>query len=72
MSSKTPPTYSKVPTSPSKLQPPPAFPEKSNDDSSNTLSSEMVEIAIDMMVKYTFSSSLTQPKRYILFSFNAL
>ena len=63
MSSKTPPAYTKIPTSPSKLQPSFSFPEKPSEDSNNILSSEMVEIAIDMMVKYTFSSSLTQPKR---------
>ena len=67
ISCSTFPPFLMIPISPKALQPPPAFPqnvaETACEDTLVSLSSEMIEIAVDMMARYTFSSSLTQPKR---------
>ena len=55
-SHNTPLSYPSVPTSSN-------ISLLSNDVGTSRLSAEMVEIAIDMMAKYTFSSELSQPKR---------
>ena len=65
MSSDAGNLHSTVTISPTKFQSPSTSPEKSKEEHSDTLSSEMMEIVVDMMVKYTFSSYLTHPKRFV-------